>query len=89
MSANLPIDSNSRVIPVGVIGYGKTFEAGEVIEPRFNKGILRLKAIGDVVFRLTLDEDSEINMSDGDTEYFYLNGNDTITIVSGSLNIMG
>lgn len=87
MGKSLPIDSNSRPIPALNIGFGKTFSVGVVTE-KLGGCIVRLKAIGDTVFRLDTQPASEIILNDGETEYFIVPEQEQLRIVSGSLNIM-
>jgi hypothetical protein len=87
MSKSFPIDSNSRLIPALNIGFGKTFDPG-IIPNEYSGNIVRLKAIGDTVFRLASQPSSVIMMSAGQTEYFFIPADEQLEIVSGSLNIM-
>lgn len=87
MSKALPIDVNSRPVPVMKIGYGVTFNPG-ILPNEYCGHIVRFKAIGDTSFRLATQVGSEIVMNDGDTEYFYIPPNDDVEIISGSINIM-
>lgn len=83
----LPIDVNSRPIPALKIGFGQTFAPG-VVPEEWSGNIVRLKAIGDTVFRLESSPSSEIVINDGETEYFLIPEKEKLEIVSGSLNIM-
>lgn len=87
MSKTLPIDVNSRPIPALNVGFGQTFTPGLVPEV-WSGEIIRLKAIGDTIFRLASQPSSQIVINDGETEYFRIPLSEQLEIVSGSLNIM-
>jgi hypothetical protein len=87
MSKALPIDSNSRPIPGLNVGFGQTFAAG-LVSTEFSGNIVRFKAIGDTVFRLASQPNSQVIINDGETEYFFIPKEEQLQIISGSLNLM-
>lgn len=81
-------NKNYANIPCLTVGVGKTFTAGLVQEEGMNGKLVRLKAIGDVKFRLDTQPSSEIIMTDGETDHLFVPEVDNIFIIEGSLNIM-
>jgi hypothetical protein len=75
-------------VPWMIVSFGHTYAAGDTIPTSIEDCLVRFKAIGATKFRLSLQPDSEIVMTDGETEYFFIPPDDTITIISGSLNLM-
>lgn len=74
-------------VPWMEMGYGKNFNAGLVTEDLGDK-LVRIKAIADSAIRLTSQPNSSINMTTGEKEYFFIPEGDSVTVISGSINIM-
>ena len=75
-------------VPWMSVGFGKIFTIGTVTDATVSGSLVRFKAIGAVIFRLSSHPDSIIIMSDGETDYFFVPEDTQIIIVAGSLNLM-
>lgn len=80
------VDKNSRAVQIVSVGFGQTFGVGEVSSEV--KGIVRFKALEDSSFRYSNQPSSVIEMNAGDTEYFFVEPENTLSIVSGRINLM-
>lgn len=86
----LYVDKNSRAVQCSIIGYAKNFSSG-VIEDKEVTGFVRIKNIGQdvAIFRSSNHINSDgIYLSPGETEYFYVEDEQKIEILQGTLNIM-
>lgn len=74
-------------VPWMELGYGDDFAAGLVTHELGGK-LVRIKATVDSAIRLTSQTNSNITMTAGEKEYFFIPEGDSITVISGSVNIM-
>ena len=74
-------------VPWMELGFGNNFSVGLVTEDLGGK-LIRIKATSDSAIRLTSQPNSTINMTTGEKEYFFVPDGDSITVISGTVNIM-
>jgi len=74
-------------VPWMELGYGDDFAAGLVTHELGGK-LVRIKATVDSAIRLTSQTNSNITMTAGEKEYFFIPEGDSITVISGNVNIM-
>lgn len=74
-------------VPWMELGYGDDFAPGLVAHELGGK-LVRIKATVDSAIRLTSQTNSNITMTAGEKEYFFIPEGDSITVISGSVNIM-
>ena len=74
-------------VPWMELGYGDDFAAGLVTHELGGK-LVRIKATVDSAIRLTSQTNSNITMTAGEKEYFLIPEGDSITVISGNVNIM-
>lgn len=74
-------------VPWMELGYGDDFAAGLVTHELGGK-LVRIKATVDSAIRLTSQTISNITMTAGEKEYFFIPEGDSITVISGNVNIM-
>lgn len=87
---NLYVDKNSRAVQCSVVGYGKNFSTGEITDNEIH-GFIRMKNIGEdmAIFRYAnYKESNGIYLSPGETEYFFVESEQNIEIIQGTINIM-
>lgn len=81
-------NKNFASVPYIYPMYGETFGPGVVENEIFSGNLVRFKAIGNTTFKI-INGTSEIVMSDGETDYFFIPEGNKITILTGSLNLAG
>lgn len=79
------VDKNSRAVQIVSLSFGKTISSGIEKEA---KGIVRFCSIEDTIIRLSSQPSSEVLLPAGSVEYFYVNEQEDLEIVSGNVNIM-
>lgn len=85
MSSN----KNFSSVPFMELGFGKTYAtAGVIKEPTLSGALVRIKAVGETKIRLENQSGSEILLSDGETEYFFIPQSDNLYLISGKINLM-
>lgn len=87
---NLYVDKNSRAVQCSIVGYSKNFSIGKITDDEIH-GFIRMKNIGEnmAIFRCANHKDSDgIYLSPGETEYFFVESEQNIEIIQGTINIM-
>lgn len=84
---NLFVDSNSRTVQCVKLSVGLNVDTAGVIEAIEPYQFVRIKAKeGDAVIRLENQSGDGVLISDGETEYFFIDGK--LELVSGKINVM-
>lgn len=73
-------------IPQMELGIGKTYAANQEIEAGGSE--IRVKATVDSSIRLKSQPNSEILLTAGETDYFFVPNDEAVVVVSGSVNVM-
>lgn len=73
-------------IPQMELGVGKTYAANQEIEAGGYQ--IRVKATVDSSIRLKSQSSSEVLLSAGETEYFFVPDDEVVVVNSGSVNVM-
>jgi hypothetical protein len=84
---SLYVDANSRSVQVARLSMGLNVSAAGVVEQITPNQFIRVKATGgDAVIRLENQPGDGVVISEGETEYFYIDSK--LELVSGSINVM-
>lgn len=84
---SLYVDSNSRTVQCAKLSIGLNVDAPRVIEEIEPNQMVRVKAKeGDAVIRLENQLGDGVLISEGETEYFFIDGK--LELVSGKINVM-
>ena len=84
---SLYVDVNSRSVQISRVGIGLNVSAAGVITKIEPNQFVRIKATGgDAVIKLENDGGDGVVISEGETEYFYIDR--PLELVSGAINVM-
>lgn len=84
---SLFVDANSRTVQCAKLGFGLNVSEAGVIEEIEPNQFVRVKATeGDAVIRLENQAGDGVLISEGETEYFFIDGK--LELVSGKINVM-
>ena len=84
---SLYVDSNSRTVQCAKLSIGLNVDAPKVIDEIEPNQMIRVKAMeGDAVIRLENQSGDGVVLSEGETEYFFIDGK--LELVSGKINVM-
>lgn len=85
---NIFVDNNGRVVQIAPISTGVDFDTIGVIDEIESGQYIRIKAHEDSYIRNYGQTVDGVFMSEGETEYFYLQPGKQLELVSGSINVM-
>lgn len=83
---SLYVDANSRTVQCARLSNGLDVDAAGVVEQIAPNQFVRIKAKADAVIKLENQAGDGVLLSEGETEYFYLDAR--LELVSGSINVM-
>lgn len=84
---SLYVDANSRTVQCARLSFGLNVTAVGVVAQIEPNQFIRVKAVGgDAVIRLQNQAGDGVVLSEGETEYFYIDA--PLVLVSGSINVM-
>lgn len=84
---SLYVDANSRTVQCAKLSIGLNVDAPKVIDEIEPNQMVRVKAMeGDAVIRLENQPGDGVVISEGETEYFFIDGK--LELVSGKINVM-
>lgn len=84
---SLYVDANSRTVQCARLSIGLNVASAGIVEQITPNQFVRVKATGgDAVIRLENQPGDGVLLSDGETEYFYIDAK--LELVSGSINVM-
>lgn len=84
---SLYVDANSRTVQCARLSYGLNITAVGVVNQITPNQFIRVKAMnGDAVIRLKNQAGDGVLISEGETEYFFID--ELLELVSGQINVM-
>lgn len=83
---SLYVDANSRTVQCARLSNGLDVSTAGVVTQITPNQFVRIKAKADTVIRLENQSGDGIFLSEGETEYFFIDA--PLELVSGSINVM-